>query len=128
MTTEPKKFLRLERRKLKRMHSGKKPYNTLEEKQELTRLVDRKIAMRAKVLIVFGVSSDGHLVLAEYNEHPGVFTMKQLHGIRDAYLSGGENAALLKYQELLLQYETVIQENNRATSEDTSTDGVPVYI
>ena len=41
LTAEPKKFKRLERRKLNRMLSGKRPFATLAEKQEMTEMVDK---------------------------------------------------------------------------------------
>ncbi len=107
LTAEPKKFKRLERRKLNRMLSGKRPFTTLAEKQEMTEMVGKLLSAQRKQCRRLVPNPDTGILMDSYK--CGVWSMKTIEVIRDAYLSGGASAALLEYQKLLLEYEAKIK-------------------
>lgn len=107
LTAEPKKFKRLERRKLNRMLSGKRPFTTLAEKQEMTEMVDKLLSTQRKQRRCLVPYPDTGALMYSYKY--GVWSMKTIEVMRDAYLSGGASSALLEYQKLLLECEAEIK-------------------
>lgn len=107
LTAEPKKFKRLERRKLNRMLSGKRPFTTLVEKQEMTEMVGKLLSTQRTQHRCLVPNPDTGVLMDSYKY--GVWSIKTIEVMRDAYLSGGASSALLEYQKLLLEYEAKIK-------------------
>lgn len=106
LTAEPKKFRRLERRKLKRMLRGDRPFTTLAERQEMTEMVGKALSSRRREYACFVPNPDSGCMM---DSRSGVFGLKSLEAVRNAYFAEGPSAALVEYQKLVLKFENEIK-------------------
>lgn len=107
------------------MLCGKRPFNTLAERQELTDMVatlQRK--KKQENTRYFSVDTNGCIYDAGGY---GVLDTANLEAIRDCYFSGGPDAALLKYQEMVLQLENDIRKKQQERKDDTEARCSSIY-
>lgn len=126
LTAEPKKFRRLERRKLKRMLRGARPFTTLAERQEMTEMVGKALRVRRREYVCFVPNPYSGCMMD--TSRSGVFGLKSLEAVRSAYFAEGPSAALAEYQKLVLKFENEIKAAHKEILESLESEGRAVII
>jgi len=128
MTPEKKVYPRLERRKIRRIKSGKRFFNSAEERDRTTALFQKVFEARMKINEpFFNIGAEGQLQAMYTTQEYACITKQDLKNLSTAFKSGGSEAVMRVYMDMVMKNKTKIEEYHKYCDKILSKSGIPSF-